>query len=122
MQYLERGYQELNFHTWTYYLVVTICSVGYGDISPRGLLGRYFAIFIILFAIISVPKQTNELIERMNRYSRYARASYEVRGQQKHVVLCGYLRAVSLKEFFTELFHEDHDNDNLVCVVLQTGE
>lgn len=33
MQYLE-PHQDLPFHIWTYYSVVTISTIGYGDISP----------------------------------------------------------------------------------------
>jgi hypothetical protein len=132
MQYLEKEFQHVNndptddlakydFHTWCYYLVVTISTVGYGDITPKSTTGRFFAMFIILFAIISIPMQTNELIEKMNRYSVYARVHYNVRGHNKHVLICGDLKSASLHEFFSELFHEDHEDMNLNCVLLQPG-
>jgi hypothetical protein len=121
MQYLERYHQPLPFHVWTYYLVVSIATVGYGDITPISEAGRGLAMFIILFAIISLPAQTNELIEKMNRYSVYARVHYDVRGHNKHVLICGDLKSTSLNEFFSELFHEDHENMNLNCVILQPG-
>lgn len=77
------------------------------------------SMFFICFAIIFVPKQTNELIEKMNRSSVWARANYKPRGNTKHVLICGDLRSTSLVEFFSELFHEDHENMNLNAVILQ---
>ncbi len=100
---------------------MTICTVGYGDISPQSTVGRLTVMGFICFAIIFVPKQTNELIEVVNRLSVWARASYKLRGNQKHVLICGELSNTSLNQFFSELFHEDHENMNLNAVILLPG-
>jgi hypothetical protein len=76
---------------------------------------------VILFAIVYLPQQTNELIDKMTIFSVYARRSYVPIGQAKHVVICGDIRTTFLEEFFCELFHEDHENINLNAVVLQPG-
>ena len=65
MQYLEKTSYGLQFHKWMYFVWVTISRVGYGDISPATTMGRFFAMIFIAIAIISVPKMTNELIEKM---------------------------------------------------------
>ena len=96
----------------------TCCA---GDISPVTTLGRFAAMFIICFAIIFVPQQTNELIEKMGILSVYARRIYYPRHNTTHVVICGDLRTTFLREFFSELFHEDHENMNLNAVILQPG-
>ena len=119
MQYLEVHEQNFEFHTWMYFLVVSISTVGYGDISPISTLGRFCAMFFICFAIVFVPQQSNELIEKMNRSSVYARMHYKARGNTKHVLICGDLHSTSMQEFFTELFHEDHENLNLHAVIMQ---
>jgi hypothetical protein len=121
MKYLEKEEQNLYFHTWMYYMVVTSAAVGYGDISPKSTVGRTFGIFLIFFSVITIPQLTNELIEKMNRYSIYSRLQYTVQGYNKHVIICGDLKSTSLHEFFSELFHEDHENMNLNCVILQPG-
>lgn len=122
MQYLEAHVQNHPFQTWMYYTVVTICTVGYGDLSPISPLGRLACMCIILFAIVYLPQQTNELIEKMNIFSVYSRRNYTPIGQAKHIVICGDLRTTFLSEFFQELFHEDHENINLNAVVLQPGK
>ena len=74
---------------------------------------------MIAFAIITIPKMTNELIEMMSLQSVYARASYSPKSRFiNHIVICGDLSSTSLHDFFEELFHEDHDNTDLHAVIL----
>ena len=103
-------------------MLVTCATVGYGDISPKSDWGRFAAMAMISFAIITVPQMTNELIEKMGMLSVYARARYIPKTRNtEHVLICGDLNSCSLHEFFEELFHEDHDADNLHAVVLHPG-
>lgn len=119
MQFLESGRQPFFFHTWMYYIWVTIATVGYGDISPQTTLGRFAAMCMIAFALISIPKMTNELIEKTKLQSVYARSSYIPRTKNsKHVIICGDISSTSLHEFYGELFHEDHENTDLRAVML----
>jgi hypothetical protein len=119
MQFLEYTYQPHSYHTWMYYIWVTISTVGYGDITPRSQQGRVAAMAIIGFSIITIPKMTNELIEKMALQSVYARASYTPKSRfSKHIVICGDIGSLSLNEFFEELFHEDHENVDLNAILL----
>ena len=119
MQFLEATFQPHDYHTWMYYIWVTIATVGYGDITPKSTQGRIAAMMMIGFSIISIPKMTNELIEKMSLQSVYMRNVYVPKTQQsKHVVICGDLTSTSLDEFFEELFHEDHENVDLNAILL----
>jgi uncharacterized membrane protein YgcG len=122
MQYLE-SHQNLSFHTWMYFMTVSISSVGYGDITAESDIGRFATMAMISFAIISVPQMTNGLIEKMSRQSYYARTKYLPRtGNSIHVLVCGNMISTSLTEFLDELFHDDHETlcyGALHCVILQ---
>ena len=119
MKFLEAEAQPYQFNTWMYYIVITIATVGYGDYSPQTTLGQVLCMCMIMFAIIYVPRLTNEVIEKMSLQSVYARISYRVQGKHSlHVMLCGDVTTTSLGEFFEELFHEDHDNSELNAVIL----
>jgi voltage-gated potassium channel Kch len=62
----EEGIEEkLTFDAAFYFMIVTVTTVGYGDIKPETDLARgIIAIFIILMIII-VSKQTSDLNELM---------------------------------------------------------
>ena len=46
IQYLEQNRQDYYFHTWMYYILVTIATVGYGDIVPKvkNLIDNYLLV------------------------------------------------------------------------------
>ena len=120
MQYLERHIVFFYFNDWMYYTVITITTVGYGDMSPSSHLGRIYCMAMVLFAIITVPKSTNELIEKIKNESIYHRASYRPKSKAMyHILICGDLKSSHIYEFFEELFHVDHDTKNLHAVILQ---
>lgn len=121
MQFLEAEVQPLPYHSWMYCIWITTATVGYGDISPLSDHGRVIMMFMIAFAVITVPKMSNELLDKMEQYSVYSRIVYVPKTNGKHVLICGDLISTSLTEFFNELFHEDHENNNLIAVILQPG-
>jgi hypothetical protein len=78
---------------------------------------------MIGFAIVQVPKMSNELIENISKQSIYARALYRPKNaNSRHVLICGELKSTALNEFFDELFHEDHANEDIHAVILQNGK
>ena len=121
IQYLEADEQKFEFHTFMYFIVVTITTVGYGDISCRTTPGRFAIMCMIFTGVGLIPQMTTRLIETSARQSVYARANFHPKGKastHSHVVICGELGSLALSEFFAELFHEDHENLNLHAVVL----
>lgn len=50
-----------------YYIVVTLATVGYGDITLKSDEGRICVIVLIVISIVLIPKQTNELIVLMRK-------------------------------------------------------
>jgi hypothetical protein len=98
-----------------------------GCCSPYTTAGRYVTMAIIGFAVIYVPTVTSIVLEIMSLESKYQRNSFASALNGKHVVICGDLASISLKEFFDELFHEDHSNTEdqgniLQIVVLQPSK
>lgn len=53
-----------------YFAVVTMTTVGYGDITPVSDAGRLFTILMILTGIALIPTQLGDLIRRILKVSR----------------------------------------------------
>ena len=79
LQFLESQHQDLEFHTWMYGAWITLATVGYGDVVPHSTLGRIADMIFISMAIVTIPKITNELFEKMKLQSVYMRSSYVAR-------------------------------------------
>lgn len=110
---------QSQFHDFLYFIVVTLSTVGYGDIFPLTEQGRVVIIMLVLMAIYLIPKQTNELIKLMSVSSVYARTTYKSNPEVPHLVLCGHVDVDSLKNFCYELFHPDHGSQDKNAVIIQ---
>lgn len=108
-----------HFHDFLYFIVVTLSTVGYGDIFPLTEQGRLVVILLILLALVYIPKQTNELIQLMSTSSIYARAAYKSNPETPHIVICGQVGVDSLKNFCDELFHPDHGTQDKNAIIIQ---
>lgn len=53
-----------------YFAVVTMTTVGYGDITPTSDAGRLFTVLMILTGIALIPTQLGDLIRRILKVSR----------------------------------------------------
>ncbi|CAN0029415.1 unnamed protein product [Ascophyllum nodosum] len=123
--------EKLRWHDALYFTIVTLSTVGYGDILPLQTFSRMLMVAVILLALTYVPLKVGNLVELINSRPKY-RKGFPTRllGNQVHVVLAmvsfvedgtdgsGFDER-SLKRIIEELFHEDHGLDNhLFWVVL----
>lgn len=64
-------YHYVENFTWVdafYFSVVTLATVGYGDITPKTEIGKIFTVFYILFGIGIIVAFTSNLLKRAQRH------------------------------------------------------
>lgn len=70
---VEQHYHPETFNTFldaVYFAVVTMTTVGYGDITPVSEAGRGFTVMMILSGIALIPTQLGDLIRRVVKVSQ----------------------------------------------------
>ncbi|ETW06177.1 hypothetical protein, variant [Aphanomyces invadans] len=111
--------QELSFFDWTYFVVVSISTLGYGDISPRGRLARLATSTMMLMTFVLVPIQINRLVATISTHSGYT-SSYKEHRTHTHGIITagGDISAGTLANFLRQFFHPNNPNWNEKIVIL----
>jgi Ion channel len=97
-------------------MIVTVCTVGYGDFYPLTDFSRIVIGIFIVLIIVLVSKQTSELNELMKFSSEY-KIPYRG-GPGKNILLLGNISANTLNKFLKEFYHPDHNMQEEMKVVL----
>jgi hypothetical protein len=106
-----------DFGTSAYFVVVTMTTVGFGDFNPSTGLSRFLTSFLIIFTVVLVPMQTNELLTRINEQSVYNKRKYTVKKGHIHVVVAGAVNSNGLNYFVNEFFNADQLTEEIEAIV-----
>ena len=97
----------MSFFTTFYFIIVTIATVGYGEVSPTTEISRLIVLLFILTSVVLIPMQVNQFIVLLQQDSAY-RQAYVPRDDEDHVILCGYVNErPKMERFLKEFFHPD---------------
>ncbi|ETW02650.1 hypothetical protein H310_06109 [Aphanomyces invadans] len=100
--------ERMSLFTSLYFMLVTVSTVGYGDITPKTVLGRFLVLFFIPAGIYYFAAETAHLVAIFED-RRLGRRQYALKRFTPHVVLTGNPSAVQVLDFLREFFHPDHD-------------
>ena len=114
----EEGNPQLSdFHDAVYFVVITLTTVGYGDITPKTAVGRVMVMIFVTASVIIIPRETGKLSELMALTSHYG-GTFVPQENRQHVLVCGYFDYGNLLSFLMEFFHEAHGHHQMVVVLL----
>lgn len=103
---------QLQFFDAFYFMIVTVATVGYGDISPRTIPSKCVVMIYILTALVLIPLQVNKLTSLLSMTSMY-RNPYNPQSADNHAIICGHVSDWrKLEQFFKEFFHPDRSRGN----------
>ena len=118
---IEHGRSLYQIHDMLYYMVVTMTTVGYGDISPTTFQGQMLFVLIEIVVFSALPMQISEFSKVNSLTSEYARAVYQQqRRDVKHILLIGDSQPDAIRTFLKECFHSDHGAAETDVVIMRT--
>ncbi|KAJ3444332.1 calcium-activated potassium channel alpha chain [Anaeramoeba flamelloides] len=119
--YLEQSKQTLSFHKALYFIVITIATVGYGDVVPQTPAGKVLIIILVVSTAFLIPYHLTKLNAIFKTY-RGLSGKYTNNESIEHVILTGSLTTSSvidfLREFITRSNPEKGYSKNIRIIAL----
>ncbi|XP_053392649.1 calcium-activated potassium channel slowpoke-like isoform X3 [Mercenaria mercenaria] len=107
----------LTYWECLYFLVVTMSTVGYGDINATTVMGRTFIAIFICASIGLFASWIPEIADIIGRQQKYGGTFKKERGK-KHIVVCGHITYDSVSNFLKDFLHKDREDVDVEIIFL----
>ena len=108
--------QHITYWECVYFLIVTMSTVGYGDIYCETILGRAFIVVFILVGLAVFASCIPEIVDLIGSRPKYG-GSYKA-SRRVHLVVCGHITFESVSHFLKDFLHEDREDVDVEVVFL----
>ncbi|XP_063691794.1 calcium-activated potassium channel subunit alpha-1-like isoform X7 [Bolinopsis microptera] len=109
---------KIHFFECMYFLLVTITTIGYGDIHPMTLSCQIIVIFIIAIGVAVFASFGPAVIEMFKKSPPYV-LDYDD-SKSSHVVVCGYINTSTVSNFMRDFLHPENEDHETTAVFLNT--
>ncbi|OQR81283.1 calcium-activated potassium channel subunit alpha-1 [Thraustotheca clavata] len=113
--------KDYRFFDWIYFTVVSISTVGYGDISPQTRMGRLGVATLIMLTFVLLPLQVNKLVSVISSHSDYSKAYNKTEESHAVITACDIDLNI-LSAFLRQFFHPDNRLWNEQIIILHPKE
>ena len=111
------------FLIYAYAMIVTLSTVGYGDIIPKTTLGRIFITFFIIGGLALFAAMLPKLTEITSAYYESTMyTSFDTSRVPRHVIVCGHITDTSVGDFLKDFLHPDRGDKKTHILVLHHGK
>lgn len=69
--YIENCALRASYIQSIYFMVITMTTVGYGEINPMSDYARAFDCVVMMVTLIVIPQQSGELLNLIRKQSKY---------------------------------------------------
>jgi potassium large conductance calcium-activated channel subfamily M alpha protein 1 len=113
----------MRFHDVVYFELVTLTTIGYGDITPKYWISRYIIILTVVALLVIVLPLYSKLKVIFTLNTKYSRMTYQKSSKKlKHVLVLGECGIESYEAFLEELYNADHGQTNYDTIIMQSNQ
>ncbi|XP_078421343.1 calcium-activated potassium channel subunit alpha-1-like [Cetorhinus maximus] len=110
--------QILTYWQCVYLLMVTMSTVGYGDLTARTTVGQVFMVFFIILGLVLFASHVPEIIEIIGSHRKYTGKYRRFMGK-KYVILCGHITLNSVHDFLKDFTCKEREEISTDIVVME---
>ena len=111
------------FLEYAYMIMVTVSTVGYGDINPITTLGRIFITFFIIAGLAFFAAMLPRLADiTTSYYQRTQFSSFDTSRVPQHVIVCGHITDFTAEDFLKDFLHPDRGDNKTHILFLDSGK
>ncbi|KAI5056590.1 hypothetical protein GOP47_0028408, partial [Adiantum capillus-veneris] len=105
------SYGCLSFFEAFYFIIVTVSTVGYGDITLKSNWGRLIAILVIIAAVVFIPVEVNKILDLASRKPYGGKYAVQKVVGSRFIIMSGNISYRALEDFLSEFYHPSHAKD-----------
>ncbi|XP_060712469.1 calcium-activated potassium channel subunit alpha-1-like [Hemiscyllium ocellatum] len=114
----EPNEQSLTYWQCVYLLMVTMSTVGYGDLIVKTTVGQVFMVFFIILGLALFASHVPEIIEIIGSHRKYT-GKYSHSTGKKYVIVCGHITLNSIHDFLKDFTRKEREESLTDIVVME---
>ncbi|ETV94653.1 hypothetical protein H310_11641 [Aphanomyces invadans] len=113
--------QDMEIYNAAYFVVITIATLGFGDLAPKTSNGKVAVIALIFSTGILLPLQISRYSDILSRETEFDKSFTARKEKNPHILICGEVNSGALDFFLRQFLHPNNFNWKDKVVILCPG-